>query len=158
MNLLSVLCDPRKDNYALYYSALLVLTIITIIPLNLRLTQFSFPIPMVLFAIGFFSLFMVLRNDKVGVGLLEFLKIHNRKKNFVAWQHIYSGKLSIPYEKLNYNDLNYNNNCEEPIDLLLNFIKEVTRRHKENMDWSTLDSFRKLNARVENLRVITYDE
>jgi len=159
MSLLSVMSDSRKKNYVLYYSALLVLTIITIIPISLQLTKFSFPITTVLFSIGFFSLFMVARNERVGIGLLKFLKIYDRTKKYsVPWIRVYADSIPISYEKLDQVDPYHINDYEEPIALLHNFVKDVTIRHKENMDWTTLDSFRKLNARVEKLRIKAYDE
>jgi len=153
MNLLSCVHDSRKDNYVLYYSSLLVFAIIAIIPINLHLTRFSFPITAILFTIGFFSLFMVARNEKVGFGLLKFLRIEARqKKSMRSWQHVSMYANSAMSTKTQYAP-NPIEELEEPILLLQNFIKELSRRHEERMDWTTLDSFRILNERIEQLVV-----
>jgi hypothetical protein len=153
MDLISCMCDSRKNNYVLYHSALLIFAIAAIIPLNLHLTRLSFPIPIILFAVGFYSLFMVARNETVGFGLIKFLRMdHRSKKPIGQWQQMDTygnSALSEPIQYVPFTTENY----EEPIALLQNFIDELTRKHEEKMDWTTLDSFRKLNARVEKLVV-----
>lgn len=153
------MCDSRKKNYVTYHAALLIFTVATIIPINLHLARLSFPIPIILFGVGFFSLFMIARNEKVGFGLVKFLRIDARsKKSFVVpLEQMDTYGYSTLSEKIQYVPFTAEN-YEEPIVLLRDFIDELTRKHEEKMDWTTLDSFRKLNARVEKLVVKTNDE
>src|SRR5690349_5913009 len=75
MQSLSCLHDSRSNNYALYHSALLVFVLTIMIPINLHLTKLSLPITSILFAVGFLSLFMITRNEKIGLELLKFMRI-----------------------------------------------------------------------------------
>ena len=145
MKSLTCLYDTQNENYILYHSALLVFVLTVIIPINLQLTRFSFAATVILFATGFLSMFMIARNDKVGFGLLKSLRI---KKG--------SDALS---QKMQYSHFNSVDDYQDPIVLMQNFVDELSRRHHEEMDWTKLDSFRTLNARLAQLvEVKAYDE
>lgn len=149
MNSLSCLHDSRNNNYVLYHLALLVFVITIIIPMNFHLTKLSFPITATLFAVGFLSLFMIARNEKIGLELLKFMRIEKRKSSESLLQvHTYKNSLS---KKIHHNDFDSTNIHQDPIILLQNFVEEISMRHKEDMDWSTLESFRRLSDRVSQL-------
>ncbi|HET6457494.1 MAG TPA: hypothetical protein VFG24_01275, partial [Nitrosopumilaceae archaeon] len=135
----------QNENYILYHSALLVFVLTVIIPINLQLTRFSFAATVILFATGFLSMFMIARNDKVGFGLLKSLRIK-------------SGS-DVLSQKTQYSHLNSTDDYQDPIVLMQNFVDELSRRHHEEMDWTKLDSFRMLNARLAQLvEVKVHDE
>ena len=157
MQSLSCLHDSRNDNYVLYHSALLVFVLTIMVPINLHLTKLPLPITSILFAIGFLSLFMIGRNEKIGLGLLKFMKIEATRSPELL-HHVNTYKSSTS-KKTQHTDFNSSDICEDPIVLLQNFVDELSRRHKENMDWATLDSFRRLSDRVSQLvEVKAYDE
>jgi hypothetical protein len=158
MNPLSCLHDSRNDNYVLYHSALLVFVLTVMIPVNLHLTKLSLPITSILFAVGFLSLFMIARNEKTGLGLLKFMKVGVARSS-EPLQHANTHKGFHSSKKIQRTDFDSSDIHQDPILLLQSFVDELSRRHKENMDWSTLDSFRKLSDRVSQLvEVNAYDE
>ena len=157
MQSLSCLHDSRNDNYVLYHLALLVFVLTIMIPINLHLTKLSLPITSILFAVGFLSLFMIARNEKIGLGLLKFMKIGVARSPELL--HNVNTCKSSTSKKIQHTDFNSYDIYEDPIILLQNFVDDLSRRHKENMDWATLDSFRKLSDRVSQLvEVKAYDE
>ena len=155
MNSLSCIHDSKNDNYVLYHSALLVFVLTVTIPINLHLTKLSVPITAILFAVGFISLFMIARNEKIGSGLLKFMRIGASSSEPLQHTNTYG----FTSKKIQPTDFDSSDIHQDPIVLLQNFVDELSIRHKENMDWSTLDSFRKLSDRVSQLvEVKAYDE
>lgn len=148
---LSCLYDSRNNNYALYHSALLVFTITVLLPLNLHFTKLPFYITAVLFAMGFISLFMVARSEKVGYGLQKFIKIPVYEKpsskpllkNNLGTYSIKQKNIETQFDSIP--------DLQEPLVLLSNLIKEICIKHEENMDLETLDSFRRLNTKLSQL-------
>lgn len=156
MNSLSCIYDSKNDNYVLYHSALLVFVLTITIPINLHLTKLSFPITGILFAVGFISLFMIARNEKIGLGLLKFMRMGVISSEPLQHANTYNDFTS---KKIQPTDFDSYDIHQDPIVLLQDFVDELSIRHKENMDWSTLDSFRKLSDRVSQLvEVKAYDE
>lgn len=151
MSSLTCLHDSRNDNYVLYYSALLIFVLTIMIPMNLQLAKFSFPIAIILFTIGFLSLFMIARNEKVGLGLLKFIRIGGGLRSSELLQHVNTYKSSTLPEKIQHTHLISTDIYQDPIVLLQNFVDELSRKHKENMDFTTLDSFCRLNDRLSQL-------
>jgi hypothetical protein len=151
---LSCLCDPRNNNYTLYYSALLVFAIIVLLPMNLHFTKLPFYITDVLFAAGFISLFMVARSEKVDYGLQKFIKIPVFEKpspkpvleNNMSTYSLEHKNMEVQFDSTQ--------DLQEPLDLLSNFIEEISIKHNEKMDLETLDSFRKLNTKLSRLMEI----
>ena len=149
MNALSCLHDSRNSNYVLYHLALLVFVITIIIPMNLHLTKLSFPITTTLFAVGFLSLFMIARDEKIGSEFLKFMRIEKRRSSEPLQQvHVYKNSTS---KKIHHIHSDSTDIHQDPIILLQNFVEELSKRHEENMDWSTLESFRRLSDRVSQL-------
>lgn len=149
MHSLSCIHDSRNDNYVLYHSALLVFVLTIIIPVNLHLTKLSAPVTGILFAVGFLSLFMIVRNEKIGMEWLKFIRVEKRSKTSEPLEQVYTYKNSAP-KKIQHIHPNSDIH-QDPIVLLQSFIDELSMRHKENMDWTTLESFRKLSDRVAKL-------
>jgi hypothetical protein len=137
MKSLTCLYDSQNEKYILYHSALLVFVLTVVIPINLQITKFSPTVTAILFAMGFLSLFMITRNDNVGFGLLKSLRIE--------------GGTNLLSQRIRHPHSNSADNYQDPIVLMQNFVDEVSRRHNEDMDWTTLGSFRMLNARLSQL-------
>ena len=79
MRLISTLRDPQNENYPLYYTAVLVFLITTIVPMNYGIMKLSVLESSLLFVAGFFSLFMLSRNDAVGKTFLNYLYVTPKK-------------------------------------------------------------------------------
>ena len=106
MRLLSPLCDSNNDSYTLFHLAVLVFTITVLIPINFHLAKLPSVAAPVFFSIGFIWLFMIVRNEKTGHGLLKCLGIskHAEQKR---WQEQFIGiKKSNPDLKVLHD-----NNC-----------------------------------------------
>ena len=155
---LSCLYNPRTNNYALYHSALLVFSITVLLPTNLHFTKLPFYITAVLFAVGFISLFMVARSEKVGYGLQQLIKMPVfEKPSPKPLLENNLGIYSIEYKNIEP-QFDSTQDLQEPFDLLSNFINEISAKHKENMDLETLDSFRKLNTKLSRLVELTTND
>lgn len=81
MRLISSLRDPQNENYPLYYTAVLVFLITTIVPMNYGIMKLPVLESSLLFAAGFFSLFMLSRNDAVGKTFLNYLYVTPKSKS-----------------------------------------------------------------------------
>jgi len=136
MKSLTCLYDTQNEKYLVYHSALLVFVLTVVIPINLQLTKLPFYVTGILFAAGFLSMFMIARNDKVGFGLLKSLRIEKRA-------NVVSQKIA--------NSHSNSTDDQDPIVLMQNFVNELSKRQHEEMDWTELDSFRMLNARLTQL-------
>lgn len=79
MRLISALRDPQNENYPLSYTAVLVFLITTIVPMNYGIMKLSILESSLLFAAGFFSLFMLSRNEAVGKTFLNYLYVTPKK-------------------------------------------------------------------------------
>jgi hypothetical protein len=122
--------------------------------MNLHFTKLPFYITDVLFAAGFISLFMVARSEKVDYGLQKFIKIPVFEKpspkpvleNNMSTYSLEHKNMEVQFDSTQ--------DLQEPLDLLSNFIEEISIKHNEKMDLETLDSFRKLNTKLSRLMEI----
>ncbi len=148
MRLLSPLCDSSNDSYTLFHLAVLVFTITVLIPINFHLARLPSVAMPVFFSIGFISLFMIVRNEKTGHGLLKCLGISKNIKQ-KRWQEQFEGiTKSDPDFKEALHDDNFVTNCTDLITLLQNFIDDIKKTHSHQMDYVTLDSFCQLKSRL----------
>lgn len=65
MKILSSLHDPKKERYAIYYSVILLIVIISITLLVTGIFEISVIEGSLMFFEGFVALFMLIRNEKV---------------------------------------------------------------------------------------------
>src|SRR2546428_8423626 len=80
MALLSSLYDAGNEKYPIYHSGILAFVITVFLPLNIGISKLPLVDVLALLLAGFFSLFMIVRNDEVGMSLLSHLRIPDRKK------------------------------------------------------------------------------
>ena len=139
MKSISCLHDSQNEKYVLYHLALLVFVVTVIIPINFQFVRLSFVVTAILFAVGFLSLFMISRNDKVGFGLMKSLRMERG--------------LNLLSQKIQKPQVSSADNYQDPIVLMQNFVDELSRRRHEKIDWTTLDSFQMLNTRLLQLDV-----
>jgi len=79
VGIIAALRDPENENYSLSYTAVLVFLITTIVPMNYGIMKLSVLESSLLFAAGFFSLFMLSRNEAVGKTFLNYLYVAPKK-------------------------------------------------------------------------------
>ena len=75
MRLFSYFHNPRSKRYPVYYSVVLIIVCITIICINLGVIHLTIFENAAVYFEGFFSLFMLARNDQVGNAFLRHLRI-----------------------------------------------------------------------------------
>lgn len=80
MVLLESIYDAHNEKYPIYHSGILVFVITIFIPLNLGLSRLPPAETFLLLIAGFASLFMLARNEKVGLEFLNHLRITKQKK------------------------------------------------------------------------------
>lgn len=118
--------------------------------MNLHFTKLPFYITSVLFAVGFISLFMVARNEKVGHGFQKYIKIPVFEKPSPGSLLNNQYTESVSHKNME-TQFDSTSDLQEPLDLLSNFIKDISVKHQENMDLETLNSFSKLNTKLTQL-------
>ena len=74
MKLFSSLHDPKQTRYAIYYSTVLLVVIITALLLVTETFEFTVTEGFMIFFEGFVSLFMISRNEKVAKSFASHLK------------------------------------------------------------------------------------
>lgn len=84
--MLSSLKDTKSPKYAMYYSTILAIASIVVILTSLKLINLSIIEGIALFFEGFFALFMLVRHEEVGSGLLT---------NLSYWKGFLQLKLSF---------------------------------------------------------------
>jgi hypothetical protein len=138
MRLISPIYDQRDEKYPIYHLGILAFIITTGIPLNLGMTKLPSVDIILLFIGGFFSLFMITRNDNVGQSFLSHLHIRARQQNPVKIKQ----KVSITKT----NNLQYKtpaldhgtiHTIQDPFFLLQNAVEQIIISHEDNMDMAT---------------------
>ncbi len=74
MKLFSSLHDPTQTRYAIYYSTVLIVVIITAVLLVTETLEFTVTEGIMIFFEGFVSLYMITRNEKVANSFASHLK------------------------------------------------------------------------------------
>jgi hypothetical protein len=83
MVLLEFLYDARNEKYPICHSGILTFVITTCLPINIGMSRLP-PIDVFMLLIaGFVSLFMLARNEKVGLGILNHLRVKKLQRPFV---------------------------------------------------------------------------
>jgi predicted DNA repair protein MutK len=140
MVLLEFIYDARNEKYPIYHSGILVFVIIIFIPLNLGLSRLPPAATFLLLIAGFTSLFMLVRNEKVGLAFLNHLRVTKQKK---ALQTELVGLESSVYEKNKSKE--YGGSKQASFILLQNIVERITIASDEHLDLET-------RLRLENTR------
>ena len=138
MRLISPIYDKRNEKYPIYHLGILAFIITTGIPLNLGMTKLP-PIDIILlFVGGFFSLFMIARNDNVGQSFLYHLHIHSNQQSYVKIKHevniTKTNNQQYATPALDHGRIHTN---EDPFFLLQNVVEQIIISHEDNMDMVT---------------------
>ena len=129
---LSLLYDSREDGYPLFYSGVLTFAITICLPLNLGLSKMDPIAAFAIFAAGFVSLFMLARNPKAGLELLNHIHIgHKRRVSPPVRQTIQYGPSPRPKPQLETIP-------QDPFPYLQNMIESIVSHNEyEQMDPDT---------------------
>ena len=138
MRLLSPIYDQRNEKYPIYHLGILAFIITTGIPLNLGMTKLPSVDIILLFVGGFFSLFMIARNDNVGQSLLFHLHIQgNRQNPLKIKQKANTDKTNDLQYKMADLDHGQIHTMQDPFFLLQNVVEQIIISHDDNMDMAT---------------------
>lgn len=141
--LISALRDSRNEKYPIYYMGILAFVITVCLPLNFGVSKLP-PLGMfLLFVTGFVSLFMIVRNDQVGLGLLNHLKIPSKETPVVATaRQNMSSKVSFSESQVP---------GEDPFSLLQNVVERIILDKDDYLDLATRVRLEALNKRLREM-------
>lgn len=138
MRLISPIYDKRNEKYPIYHLGILSFIITTGIPLNLGITKLPFVDIILLFVGGFFSLFMIARNDNVGQSFLSHLHIHASQQKQVKMKQeaniTKTNNSQYPTPALDHGRIH---TIQDPFFLLQNVVEQIIISHEDNMDMVT---------------------
>jgi len=150
MRLLSPLYDKRNVKYPVYHSGVLSFIITTGIPLNLGLTKLPFYDVFLLLVAGFFSLFMIARNEGVGQSLLSHLHIQLVQKNHLIIKHELETKTNNLQNTSHISEGRIHH-IQDPFSLLQNMVEYIIISHDDKLDLSTQVKLYDIHKRLERV-------
>lgn len=145
---LSALYDKDNDMYPIYHTGILMFVLISTIPLNLGLSNLPSGVFLMLLATGFLSLFMVVRNEKVGFGLLTHLKIQRKQISQTSTTVMSSG---IDKRRLQDSLETSQESVSDPFSLLQNAVERIIVDHDEQFDLATRVRLEVMNRRLHEM-------
>ena len=134
MKSLTSLYDARREKYPIYHSGILAFVITTCLPLNVGISRLPAIDVIALLLAGFVSLFMLARNDQVGLGLLNHLRIPDRKQA-VRFDKRLSGKNMEIVADRKLSQLETLK--QDPFTLIQNALEYIITTHDEHLDSAT---------------------
>ena len=149
MKLISLLCDKHNQKYPLCHSGILSFIITTGIPLNLGMTKLPFYDIFLLLATGFFSLFMIARNEGVGQSLLSHLHIQSTQNHIEIKQELVT-KINHLQNKTPVCEGRIHH-IQDPFNLLQNFVEHIIMVHDEELDLHTRTKLHNIHRRLEKV-------
>ena len=133
MALLSSLYDAGNEKYPIYHSGILAFVITVCLPLNIGLSKVpTFGVP-ILFLTGFVSLFMLARNDKVGMSLLSHLRIPQGNKFVHSEQQL----TTIHMMQSTAESVHPTYVDQDPFVMLENVVEYIMITHDDHLDSAT---------------------
>ena len=140
MSVLSPLYDARNERYPIYHSGILAFVITTCLPLNLGISRLPVMDVFLLLSVGFLSLFMLARNERVGQSLLAHLRIGKQAKSIQKLQSMTNPGVAT-------------NTCKkydpDPFSLLQNVVEQIIIMHDEHMDLETRVRLEAMQVRLQ---------
>ena len=137
MRLISPIYDKRNEKYPIYHLGILAFIITTGIPLNLGVTKLPSVDIILLFVGGFFSLFMIARNDNVGQSFLSHLHIPTSPQKPVKIKQEANIKTNNSQYATPALDHGRIHTIQDPFFLLQNVVEQIIISHEDNMDMVT---------------------
>lgn len=138
---ISALYDITNERYPIYYAGILAFVITVCLPLNVGVSKLPSIGMFLLFAAGFASLFMLTRNEQVGFGLLNHLKIQPKEVRVdqKSRQRFVNPQASLVESE---------GRGEDPFDLLQNVVERIIIDHDDHMDLATRVRLEKMSKRL----------
>jgi len=134
MKSLTSLYDARSEKYAIYHSGILAFVITTCLPLNVGISRLPAIDVIGLLLAGFVSLFMLARNDQVGLGLLNHLRIPDRKQAVRFDKRLSEKNMErVADRKLSQLETLK----QDPFTLIQNALEYIITTHDEHLDSAT---------------------
>ena len=134
MKSLTSLYDARSEKYPIYHSGILAFVITTCLPLNVGISRLPVMDVIALLLAGFVSLFMLARNDQVGMGLLNHLRIPDRKQTVQFYKRP-SGKTMERFTDRKLSQVETLK--QDPFTLIQNALEHIITTHDEHLDSTT---------------------
>jgi len=144
---LSSLYDSCHEKYPIYHSGILAFVVTVCLPLNIGLSKVPIAGVPVLFLAGFVSLFMLARNDKVGMSLLSHLRIPQGGKLVLSEQQLATAKVMPP--KTESTQAAYIE--QDPFVMLENVVKYIMITHDDHIDSPTRVHLEKFHNMVHEI-------
>ena len=134
MKSLTSLYDARSEKYPIYHSGILAFVITTCLPLNVGISRLPAIDVIGLLLAGFVSLFMLARNDQVGLGLLNHLRIPDRKQAVRFDKRLSEKNMErVADRKLSQLETLK----QDPFTLIQNALEYIITTHDEHLDSAT---------------------
>ena len=143
---LSSLYDSCNEKYPIYHSGILAFVVTVCLPLNIGLSKVPTAGVPVLFLTGFVSLFMLARNDKVGLSLLSHLRIPQGNKFVHSEQQLATAHMIQSQAK----SVTPTYIEQDPFVMLENVVKYIMITHDEHIDPAT-------RAQLENFHHMVHE-
>ncbi len=143
---LSSLYDSCNEKYPVYHSGILAFVVTVCLPLNIGLSKVPTVGVPVLLLTGFVSLFMLARNDKVGMSLLSHLRIPQGSKQMLSEQQL--ANVHIAHPKAETADPLIE---QDPFVMLENMIKYIMITHDDHIDSPTRVHLQKFHNMVHEI-------
>ena len=150
MKLLSPIYDKSNEKYPLCHSGVLAFIITTGIPLNLGMTKLPFYDVFLLLTAGFFSLFMIARNEGVGQSLLSHLCVSSAQKNHIKIKQKLETKTNNLQDKTPVYEGRIHH-IQDPFNLLQNIVEHIIITHDDNLDLPTQIKLHDIRRRLERV-------
>ncbi len=146
MATLSPIYDSRNEGYPLFHTGVLAFVITTCLPLSLGLSKLPATAAFAIFAVGFLSLFMLVRNQQVGLDLLNHLHIDAKRKSPAIVKEARKNRseshtVLIPLEGI----------TQDPFPHLQNMIEKIISTHDDQMNHDTKERLVQVLKRLQNL-------
>ncbi len=145
---LSSLYDARSEKYPIWHSGILAFVITVFLPLNIGVSRLPLVDVLALLLAGFVSLFMIVRNDEVGLSLLCHLRIPDRKKDLQYGKRLVATNMTRSNDHESYKIPNFKN---DPFTMLQNVVEHIMITHNEHIDLATRERLEDMSQRLQKI-------
>jgi hypothetical protein len=143
---LSLLYDSHDTGYPLFYSGVLTFAITICLPLNLGLSKMSPIAAFAIFAAGFVSLFMLARNPKAGLELLNHIHIGPKRQVSPPIRQ------TIQYRPTPRSKTQLETIPQDPFPYLQNMIESIVHQNEyEQMNPDTKERLVQILQKLQNV-------
>ena len=148
MALLSSLYDAGNEKYPIYHSGILAFVVTICLPLNIGISRLPVVDVLALLLGGFFSLFMLARNEKVGLSLLSHLRIPQGEIRLQFDRRLVARNMTRPKDNewLKADDFR-----RDPFVMLENAVEHIMITHDEHIDLPTREMLENMQQRLRKI-------